>query len=243
MRYYNGVATLYIVGTPIGNLGDMTFRAVDTLKAVAQVACEDTRHTLALLTHFGIKKPLISCRAQNEEKAAQKVIALLNEGKDVAYTSDAGTPGISDPGAVLVLLARAAHHKVVPIPGASALTALVSAAGAGGKTIVFEGFLSPSPGKRRRRIAQLLEGGDAFVLYESPFRLAKCLGDIAQAASQRRVTVGRELTKVHEEIVCGTAEEVLAEFAARKEIKGECAIFVASYAASSNGAAGTDKRQ
>lgn len=226
MRYYYGVATLYIVGTPIGNLGDMTFRAVDTLKAVAQVACEDTRHTLALLTHFGIKKPLISCRAQNEDAAAQKVIALLDGGNDVAYTSDAGTPGVSDPGAVLVLKARAAGHKIVPVPGASAFTALVSVAGAGGKTIVFEGFLSPSPGKRRRRIAELLETGDAFVLYESPFRLTKCLFDIAQAAGTRRVAVGRELTKLHEEVVCGEAAQVLAEFEGRKEIKGECAIFV-----------------
>lgn len=215
-----------MVGTPIGNLGDMTFRAVETLKSVQQVACEDTRHTLQLLTHFGIKKPLISCRAQNEQRAAERVIKLLDEGQNVAYASDAGTPGISDPGAVLVLLVRAAGHQVVPIPGVSALTALVSVAGAGGKTIVFEGFLSPSPGKRRRRLAQLISANEAFVLYESPFRLVKCLTDLAQASPDRRVVVGRELTKLHEEVVCGTAQEVLAEFAARPEVKGECAIFV-----------------
>lgn len=229
------MSILYVVGTPIGNLGDMTFRAVETFKAVSAVACEDTRHTLALLTHFGIKKPLISCRAQNEKKAAAKVIAILDEGNDVAYASDAGTPCISDPGAVLVLMTREAHHTVVPIPGASALTALASAAGVGGKTIVFEGFLSPSPGKRRKRIAQLLEAGDAFVLYESPFRLVKCLKDIAEIAPDRCVTVGRELTKLHEEIVCDTAQKVLQEFARRAEIKGECAIFAAGRNAINNG--------
>ena len=148
--YYNkGVSTLYIVGTPIGNLGDITYRALETFKTVDVIACEDTRHTLQLLTHFEIRKPLVSCRARNEEVAAQKIVRLLDEGQTVAYASDAGTPGISDPGAVLVDAAREAGHKVVPIPGASAFVSLVSVAGTGGKTLIFEGFLSPKPGRRR----------------------------------------------------------------------------------------------
>ena len=126
------MSTLYIVGTPIGNLGDITYRAVETLKNVDVVAAEDTRHTLQLLTHLEIRKPLISCRAQNEEFAAQKIIQLMDEGKNIAFASDAGTPGISDPGAVLAGLVRKAGHSVVPIPGPSAFATLVSVAGAGG---------------------------------------------------------------------------------------------------------------
>ena len=135
------MSTLYVVGTPIGNLGDITYRAVETLKNADVIAAEDTRHTLQLLTHLEIRKPLISCRAQNEESAAEKIIRLMDEGKNIAYASDAGTPGISDPGAVLAGLVRKAGHSVVPIPGPSAFATLVSVAGAGGKTLVFEGFL------------------------------------------------------------------------------------------------------
>ena len=129
------MSTLYVVGTPIGNLGDITFRAVETFKSVDVIAAEDTRHTLQLLNHLEIKKPLISCRSQNESVAGQKIIKLLDEGQNVAYASDAGTPGVSDPGAVLAGLARAAGHTVVPIPGPSAFASLVSVAGAGWKTV------------------------------------------------------------------------------------------------------------
>lgn len=220
------MSTLYIVGTPIGNLGDITFRAIETLKTVDVIACEDTRHTLQLLTHFEIRKPLISCRAQNEENAGQKIIRLLDEGQSVAYASDAGTPGISDPGAVLVDLARKAGHKVVPIPGASAFVSLVSVAGSGGKTLLFEGFLSPKPGRRRSRLRELMATGFAFVLYESPYRIVKLLADIADIECERRVVVGRELTKLHEEIVEGTAADVRDDFSLRNKILGEFAVFV-----------------
>ena len=163
--YYNIiVSVLYIVGTPIGNLGDITYRAVETLKSVDYIAAEDTRHTLQLLNHFEIKKPLISCRAQNERTAGEKIVKLLDEGNSVAYASDAGTPGISDPGAVLVDLVVAAGHDVVPVPGASAFATLISAAGSGGKTVIFEGFLSPKPGKRRSRLRELMATGDAVIL-------------------------------------------------------------------------------
>ncbi|MCK9171683.1 MAG: 16S rRNA (cytidine(1402)-2'-O)-methyltransferase [Treponema sp.] len=220
------MSLLYIVGTPIGNLGDITFRALETFKNVDIIACEDTRHTLELLTHFGIRKPLISCRAQNEEKAAEKIIELMKNGQNVAYASDAGTPGISDPGAVLAGSVRKAGYTVVPVPGPSAFATLVSVAGAGGKTLIFEGFLSPSPGKRRRRLRELIETGTAFVLYESPFRIVKLLTDLADIASDRRMVIGRELTKLHEEILEGTAADLRDDFAARNSIKGEFAVFV-----------------
>ena len=220
------MSELYIVGTPIGNLGDITFRALETFKAVDVVAAEDTRHTLELLTHFEIRKPMISCRAQNEEFASEKIIALLDQGQTVAYASDAGEPGISDPGAVLAGLARKAGHKVIPVPGPSAFAALVSVAGAGGKTLVFEGFLSPKPGRRRSRLRELMAMDAAVVLYESPYRVVKLLQDIADIDSERRIVVGRELTKVHEEINDGTAAEILADYSSRNKVLGEFAIFI-----------------
>ena len=220
------MAELFIVGTPIGNLGDITLRAIETFKSVDVIACEDTRHTLQLLNHLEIKKPLISCRAQNEKQASEKVIQLLKEGKSVAYASDAGTPGISDPGAVLADCVREAGFTVVPIPGPSAFATLVSVAGAGGKTLVFEGFLSPKPGRRRNRLKELLGTGDAVIIYESPFRIVKLLNDIADIDSSRRVVVGRELTKLHEEITSGTAQELRDDYAGRQSIKGEFAVFI-----------------
>ena len=220
------MSELFIVATPIGNLGDITYRAIETLKSVDYVAAEDTRHTLQLLNHFEIKKPMISCRAQNEAEVSKKIIALMEEGKSIAFASDAGTPGISDPGAVLVSEVRKAGFNVVPIPGASAFATLVSVAGTGGKTIIFEGFLSPKPGRRKNRVKELLLTGAAFVLYESPFRIIKLLNDIADIDSNRRVVVGRELTKLHEEIVDGTAKEVYEDFASRTKILGEFAIFI-----------------
>lgn len=220
------MSVLYVVGTPIGNLSDITYRAIETFKTVDYVAAEDTRHTLQLLNHFEIKKPLISCRSQNEKFAGEKIVKILDEGHSVAYASDAGTPGISDPGAVLVDMVREAGHDVVPIPGASAFATLISVAGSGGKTLVFEGFLSPKPGKRRSRLRELMATGDAVVIYESPFRIVKLLTDIADIDSTRRVVVGRELTKLHEEILSGSANEVMNDFANRQSIKGEFAIFI-----------------
>jgi len=222
------LSELYIVGTPIGNLGDITYRALETFRSVDVVAAEDTRHTMELLTHFEIRKPMMSCRAQNEKFASEKIIALLDEGKTVAYASDAGEPGISDPGAVLALEARKAGHKVIPIPGPSAFATLVSVAGAGGKTLIFEGFLSPKPGRRRSRLRELMESGAAVVVYESPFRVVKLLSDIAGIDPERRIVVGRELTKLHEEINDGTAAEILEDYSSRSKVLGEFAIFISS---------------
>jgi 16S rRNA (cytidine1402-2'-O)-methyltransferase len=224
--YHKMVSVLYVVATPIGNLGDITYRALETFKSVDVIACEDTRHTLQLLTHFGIRKPLLSCRARNEEDASRKVLEVLKRGENVAYASDAGTPGLSDPGAVLVRLARAAGHTIVPIPGASAFSSLLSVAGTSDKTVVFDGFLSPKPGRRRSRLRELADSGYAFVLYESPFRILKLLTDLTEIDSERYVVVGRELTKLHEELVSGTAAEVVAEFSGREKILGEFSVLV-----------------
>ena len=222
------MATLYIVGTPIGNLGDITYRALETFRSVDVVAAEDTRHTLQLLSHFEIRKPLVSCRAQNEEIASEKIIKILSEGQNVAYASDAGTPGVSDPGAILAQKAREAGHTVVPIPGASAFATLVSVAGAGGKTLVFEGFLSPKPGRRRARLRELMALDAAIVVYESPFRIVKLLNDIADIDSTRRIVIGRELTKLHEEINEGTASSIRNDYAQRPKVQGEFAVFICS---------------
>lgn len=227
------VSELYIVGTPIGNLGDITFRALETFKSVDVIAAEDTRHTLELLTHFEIRKPLISCRAQNEGFASEKIIQMLDQGQKVAYASDAGTPGISDPGAVLAEKARNAGHRVIPIPGPSAFATLASVAGSGGKTLVFEGFLSPKPGRRRSRLRELMGTPAACIVYESPFRVVKLLADIAEIDAERRIVVGRELTKLHEEINDGPAKEIYEDYSSRSKVLGEFAVFISGNKASS----------
>jgi len=221
------MASLYIVGTPIGNLGDISFRAVETLKSVDLVACEDTRRTLKLLSHLGIKVKLLSCRSQNEEFAAEKVIAALNQGQSVAYASDAGTPALSDPGAVLARMAAEAGHSVIPIPGASAFASLLSVAGGKDKTVVFEGFLSPKPGRRKSRLRELMAMDAACVLYESPFRVLKLLTDIAEIDGDRYICIGREMTKIHEEFTRGKAQEVLESLGKKNEQIGEFSVFIA----------------
>jgi 16S rRNA (cytidine1402-2'-O)-methyltransferase len=218
---------LYIIGTPIGNLGDISLRAVETLKSVDLVACEDTRRTLKLLSHLGIRRPLLSCRSQNEESAGEKVLAALEQGKTAAYASDAGTPGLSDPGAILARLASRAGHQVIPIPGPSAFASLVSVAGSLDKTVIFEGFLSPKSGRRRSRLRELLDSGAAFVLYESPFRVLKLCQDLAELDRDRYVCLGREMTKVHEEYLRGSAAQILARLEQNSGQKGEFSLYIA----------------
>ena len=220
------MATLYIIGTPIGNLGDISFRAVEILKSADLVACEDTRRTLKLLTHLGIRVKMLSCRSQNEEKAAEKVLEALKQGQTVAYASDAGTPALSDPGAVLARMAAQAGYDVIPIPGPSAFAALLSVAGSRDKTVIFEGFLSPKPGRRKSRLRELMAMNAGCVLYESPFRILKLLGDIAEIDCERYICIGREMTKMHEEYIRGTAAEILAVLDQKKEQIGEFSIFV-----------------
>jgi 16S rRNA (cytidine1402-2'-O)-methyltransferase len=217
---------LYIIGTPIGNLGDLSVRAAEILKTVGLVASEDTRQTLKLLNYLGIRVQMVSCRAQNERLAAEKVISVLAGGKDAAYTSDAGTPGLSDPGAVLVRIVAEAGYPVLPVPGPSAFAALVSVAGAPDKTVTFEGFLSPKAGKRRSRLAALLEREEAFVLYESPFRILKLLDDLADLDDARYICIGREMTKFHEEYLRGGAAEIRELLAGRDVQRGEFSVYV-----------------
>ena len=218
---------LYMVATPIGNLEDITYRAVKVLGSVDVIACEDTRHTMQLLSHYGIKKRLIACHAHNEVESAKGIIELLDSGLNVAYCSDAGTPGVSDPGARLCEAVRAdGKHEIIPIPGASAFVSLVSVAGNIGKSYTFEGFLSPKKGRRTKRLEELFGQGNAFIIYESPFRILKTLEDVRNVCSNCRIVAGRELTKAHEEILSGTPDEVIASLSSRDRIKGEFAVIV-----------------
>jgi 16S rRNA (cytidine1402-2'-O)-methyltransferase len=191
---------LYVVATPIGNLGDVTQRAAETLRAADVVAAEDTRVTRTLLTHLGIGVKMVALHAHNERGAAQKVIGWIAEGKRVAFVSDAGTPAVSDPGAALVSAVRAAGHRVVPIPGPSALTTALSAAGIEADGVVFAGFLPARGAERRERLAQLAAGPWAIALFESPHRVAQTLGDLHVALGDRDVVIARELTKMFETI-------------------------------------------
>ncbi|MEE8440721.1 MAG: 16S rRNA (cytidine(1402)-2'-O)-methyltransferase [Spirochaetia bacterium] len=222
------MATLYVVATPIGNLSDITIRALDTLKSVDVIVCEDTRHSRRLLNHFGIRKPLLSGHSHNERRSAAAVVARLGNGEEVAYITDAGTPSISDPGRTLVRSVRDAGFQVVPIPGSSALTTILSVSGLPGKTVVFEGFLSPKAGRRRRRLGELLDGREMFILYESPHRLLKLLSALADLDAERLILLGREMTKIHEEFLEGSAKDVLAEMEKRAVVKGECVLLVGS---------------
>src|SRR5262249_8160349 len=195
-----GGSGLYVVATPIGNLGDMTSRALETLRQVDMIAAEDTRVTRGLLAHFGISTRLVALHAHNESAAAGKIVALLDEGRSVALVSDAGTPGISDPGAVLVARVREAGHRVIPVPGASALTTAVSASGIAADGVLFAGFLPAGGGERRARLAQLASQPWSVVLFEAPHRIAKTLADLYAALGDRDVVIARELTKKFETI-------------------------------------------
>lgn len=217
---------LYIVATPIGNLSDITLRALEILKSVDVIACEDARHTLKLLNHYEIKKHLISLHARNEKQATTKIIRILAEGRDVAYVTDAGTPSVSDPGSVLVQDVRETGIDVVPVPGVSAFATLLSVAGCFGKAVHFEGFLSPKQGKRRKRLQELIARNEAIVLYESPFRIVRLLADIKDIDDSKKVLVGKEMTKVHESIITGPVLNVLNEFLQMNEVKGEFAVLV-----------------
>ena len=195
-------AALYVVATPIGNLGDITLRALDTLRAVDRVAAEDTRVSGQLLAHFDIKKPLVSIREHNEIAAAQQVIDQITAGEAVAYVSDAGTPAISDPGARLVAAVRAAGLVVVPIPGASAVTTALSAAGLGQGAWLFHGFLPPKSGARKQTLQNLGGLDAALVFYEAPHRVSETIDDmLAVLDPVRLLTIARELTKRFETIL------------------------------------------
>ena len=224
----DGLGVLYVVATPIGNLKDITLRALEVLKDVDVISCEDTRHTLKLLSHYEIKKHLVSIHARNEKIACNRVLDLLEEGKNVAYVSDAGTPAISDPGSILVNEARQKGIEVIPIPGCSAFVTLLSVSGIFDKSVLFEGFLSPKPGKRKKRLMDLMSRDSAVVLYESPHRLVKLLKDIAEIDDCRDVVVGKELTKLHEDVIAGKAGKLLEIFSSLESIRGEFSVLISA---------------
>lgn len=222
----NEKGVLYIVATPIGNLGDITLRALDVLRSVDVIACEDARHTLKLLNHYEIKKHLVSLHARNEKQATVKVLKVLEEGRSVAYVSDAGTPSVSDPGSILVQETREAGYRIVPVPGVSALATLLSVAGSFGKAVHFEGFLSPKAGRRKKRLKELIARDEAILLYESPYRMVRLLTDIKEIDESRQLIVGKEMTKVHENIITGSSSGVLDVFLEMGEVKGEFAVLI-----------------
>lgn len=218
--------TLYIVATPIGNLEDMTFRAVRVLKEVSIIAAEDTRHTGILLRKYGISTPLTSLYDHVEKEKSASIIEKLKEGGDVAYVSDAGTPGVSDPGYILVREAVLAGIRVSPIPGASALTASLCASGLPMDSFVFMGFLPSRASRRLQLLADLKDEKKTVIFYESPNRLLDALKDIREAWGNRDIVISREVTKIHEEFVRGSVDEAIASFSDRV-VKGEITIVVA----------------
>jgi len=212
-----------VVATPIGNLEDVSARALRVLGEVGAIAAEDTRVTSRLLARHALRKPMISYRAPVERRGLDRVLTALASG-DVALVSDAGTPTLSDPGQVLVSAAWAAGHRVVPVPGPSAIAAALSVAGYGGPGFTFVGYLPRKPGEIRRLLAGLLDSPRPTVAFESPYRIRKSLALIGEAMPERHVTLARELTKVHEQVLRGTAAE-LAE-ALDDKVRGEITLVV-----------------
>jgi 16S rRNA (cytidine1402-2'-O)-methyltransferase len=216
---------LFVVATPLGNLGDMSPRAVETLKSVDAIASEDTRRTRKLLTHFGIRTPLFSYHEHNEERAAEDVLRRIAGGESVALVADAGTPLIADPGYRLVALLAREGIEIVSIPGPSAVTAALSVSGLPPMPFLFAGFLPRKKAARRRRIEELGALHATFVIFESPHRIVAGLRDLADVLGDRAAVVARELTKMHEEVVRGSLVE-LAQAAEGRAWKGEIAIVV-----------------
>lgn len=220
--------TLYIVGTPIGNLEDITLRALRVLKEVAVIGCEDTRQTLKLLNHYGITTPTISYHEHNEQARASELVERLENGASVALVSDAGMPGVSDPGYRVIKLAVQRGIAVVPVPGPAAFLAALAGSGLASDSFEFRGFLPAKAGQRREALSEIRDSWQTQVFYEAPHRLLDSLADIVEVlGSERPVVVARELTKIHEEFVRGSAHEVQRAFQQRQEgVKGEITLLV-----------------
>ncbi|MGH8679671.1 MAG: 16S rRNA (cytidine(1402)-2'-O)-methyltransferase, partial [Burkholderiales bacterium] len=201
-------STLYVVATPIGNLRDITLRALDILKSVDVVAAEDTRVASRLLAHYGIRTRVISLRAHNERRAASSIVSVLAEGGSVALVTDAGTPVVSDPGALAVAQVREAGYAVVPVPGPSALTAAMSVSGESAPVVTFCGFLPAKRGERRAALIEMMLKSELLVFFEAPHRVYDTVTDMAEIfGTLRRITLARELTKIFEEVhVCTLGE-------------------------------------
>ncbi|MCP4116782.1 MAG: 16S rRNA (cytidine(1402)-2'-O)-methyltransferase [Desulfobacteraceae bacterium] len=218
--------TLYVVATPIGNLEDITFRAVRILKEVQVIAAEDTRHTGKLLSHYQIKNSLVSCHEHNEEGRIPELILRLSRGDDIALVSDAGTPSVSDPGYRLIRACAEQGIRVVPVPGPSAAVAGLSVSGLPTDSFLFLGFLPRKSGKRRNYLESLKNERATLVIYESPRRILGLLSEIVEAMGDRPGMLAREITKIHEEYLRGNLSEIIASLEARASVKGECALFV-----------------
>jgi len=216
---------LYIVPTPIGNLEDITLRALRVLKDVDLIAAEDTRHTQQLLTHYGIKTSLTSYHEHNERTKAQTLVERIKNGANIAVVSDAGTPGISDPGFRLVVEAIRAGVEIVPLPGASALVTVLSASGLPTDRFLFEGFLPAKKSARTAKLQGLREISATLVFYEAPHRLGETLSAVQQILGDRQIVVAREVSKIHEEFLRGSVSEVIERLADR-EVKGEITIVI-----------------
>ena len=217
---------LYLVATPIGNLEDVSPRALRILQEAHMVACEDTRHTQVLLRHYEIRaKHLTSYTEFNHRRKVAELLGQLGRGWDVALVTDAGTPGLSDPGEQLVRAAIDAGHEVVPIPGPAAAIAALVASGLPTREFTFVGFVEKKSGPRRRLLERLIGEGRTLVLYESPYRVGDLLADLAAVAPAARVVVARELTKLHEELVRGTAADLAARYAEHAP-KGEVTLVI-----------------
>jgi len=219
------VGTLYVVATPIGNLEDITLRALRVLKEVDVIAAEDTRHTQILLSHYGIHTPLTSYHEHNEKTKARQLMSRLERGEQIALVSDAGTPAISDPGYRLAVEAIRGGIPVIPIPGASALTAVLSAGGLPTDRFVFDGFLPAKKQERRARLRALSSETRTLVIYEAPHRLTETLNDLVEILGDRETVLAREVSKVHEEFLRGRLTEVAKQIAGR-EIKGELTLLI-----------------
>src|SRR5256884_980591 len=216
---------LYLVGTPIGNLEDITLRALRILKEVDQIACEDTRHTQKLLTHYDVHKPLVSYHEHNELTRAPELVVALEQGAKIALVSDAGMPLVSDPGHRLVTLCLRHHIPVVPIPGPSALLASLSASGLPSEEFLFVGFLPARSGERRRALERLRIEDRTIILYEAPHRVAECVADAREVLGNRSACIAREVTKMHEEFVRGKLSEIAAALEERPA-RGEITLLV-----------------
>jgi 16S rRNA (cytidine1402-2'-O)-methyltransferase len=223
-----GGPSLYLVATPIGNLEDITLRALRILKEVDLIACEDTRQTLKLLSHYGIQTRLVSYHEHNEMTKAAELVVDLEGGAKIALVTDAGMPGISDPGFRLITLAIRHHVPVVPIPGASAFLAALVASGLPTDSFRFSGFLPSKLGQRRKLLGSVKDSPRTQVFYEAPHRLLEALADVVDVlGSDRHVVVAREVTKIHEEFLRGRAGEILGQLKARGDVKGEITLLIA----------------
>jgi 16S rRNA (cytidine1402-2'-O)-methyltransferase len=233
---------LYLVATPIGNLGDITLRALDVLRRADRIACEDTRQTQKLLNHFEIQTPTISCHEHNERHRAAELIEAIKAGGRVAVVSDAGMPGISDPGAWLAAEAIAAGVAVIPIPGANAALSALIASGLSAEEFHFIGFMPEKAGARRTRLEQLAaeprESPTTLIFYEAPHRILDTLADLESVwGPALKVVAARELTKIHEEFLRGTAADIRKELAARDRVRGEFVLLIEAPISSTMGAA------